>query len=535
MGQIELKIANGHVEFKVNEFIRLFSGEEVDKDLIDRIKGYSRVIDVKYNDSDNYNMNEVLDEERLEKFEIALKNVRENGLTCRYQSSVIYNKGNTYYKIDQVLEATKKLNNWVNEIRNARVDGRELTPYEKFLYAYEIVTQFDYALERKGDNSSLSRHMIHILTGDKIVCAGYSILLQHILNRLDIPCSYLEMVNTKGGGGHVVCLVYLNDAKYDINGLFVSEPTWGRDKGDKSGREYYYSFLSISQAREMYKDNNLDLSDEQLYKSKKRLFASIKGKEELKLRKKQLEERKANFLKNFQGYVVDDKKFYKRMTKEIKSSIKKLKLKQNEVTKHYRAHRAYHKMEDLIKALVNDTLYELDDFYDYKKFQDKESILSDETLKNLSKSKYSVEEIAEAYIKKMKEFTSKSDKEKLEYKFGKHLADIEEISDEQANRIAEERDKIMNAKHEPKMIKTWWRGYYTSMAPALKAVGMAQGFEENKAKCYALARSRGWTDKQFDFAHKLVCGQIYYKKPNLAELELEELNDEIVNYVDREK
>ncbi len=123
-------------------------------------------------------------------------------------------------EIEKAIEASRKLNDWVNEIKSARRKDKELSPYEKYLYAYDIVTKFSYNEEEKGQNNDISRHLITILTGDKIVCAGYANLLSELCNRLGLSC-YTQGVNKN----HAICYVRIDDDKWGIHGIYASDPT----------------------------------------------------------------------------------------------------------------------------------------------------------------------------------------------------------------------------------------------------------------------------------------------------------------------
>ena len=127
--------------------------------------------------------------------------------------------GHSDVSLEKALEASRKLNDWVNEIKSARLAGKELSPYEKYLYAYDIVTKFNYKEVDEGENKSISRTLMTVLTGDRIVCVGYASLLSEICNRLGIPCCEQFRKN------HALCYVRIDDDKWGIHGIYVSDPT----------------------------------------------------------------------------------------------------------------------------------------------------------------------------------------------------------------------------------------------------------------------------------------------------------------------
>ena len=52
-----------------------------------------------------------------------------------------------YYDMDKVIEANEFLYKTVNNIRNQRINGEKLSPYEQFLRAYIAVSKMEYQQE----------------------------------------------------------------------------------------------------------------------------------------------------------------------------------------------------------------------------------------------------------------------------------------------------------------------------------------------------------------------------------------------------
>ena len=133
------------------------------------------------------------------------------------------------FSAEQALEATRRFNTTVNHIKSLKVNGRPLSPLEKFYSAYNYVTQRMYNEVDLIENSALSRNLINVLTTDKIVCVGYTNWLIAILKELDIPCTYQSMIteNLETGevGNHATLAVRIVDPIYRVNGIFHSDPT----------------------------------------------------------------------------------------------------------------------------------------------------------------------------------------------------------------------------------------------------------------------------------------------------------------------
>lgn len=139
----------------------------------------------------------------------------------------IYSKFNGQtYSLDKVLEANRKLFEWAKLINSARVDGRELSPLEKYLYAFITVSNYyEYSMENADESPSVSRALVNVLTGDKIVCVGFAEMLSSVLNMVGVPCIKASVFIENAKTGHAVCLPYINDGLYNCNGIVYSDPT----------------------------------------------------------------------------------------------------------------------------------------------------------------------------------------------------------------------------------------------------------------------------------------------------------------------
>lgn len=224
------KVMNKHfwtIDISKEEFLSCNSAKEVielickkdenddffikNKDKID----YEIVINIK--NSINRNDDKVLfDEEETERLATITNGLKELQIDVKLQSNLL-SEG---FSVEQALIASRKVNDWVNEIKNAKNKGKPLSPYEQYLYAYDIVTQFNYKEVENGENLAKSRDLISVLNGDRIVCYGYASLLCEICNRLGIAC-YSQAVNKN----HQICFVKIDDERHNIHGIYASDPT----------------------------------------------------------------------------------------------------------------------------------------------------------------------------------------------------------------------------------------------------------------------------------------------------------------------
>lgn len=139
----------------------------------------------------------------------------------KYGKTILFDKR---FTVQQAISASKKINDVVAEINRMK-----LSPFEKFVYAYQYVTNRCYTEEGKGEEDFVSRNLVSILNGDKIVCVGYANMLATILNRVGVPCTTACVVSYSGDYlgyvNHAICSVRMVDPKYKIDGIYASDPT----------------------------------------------------------------------------------------------------------------------------------------------------------------------------------------------------------------------------------------------------------------------------------------------------------------------
>lgn len=120
-----------------------------------------------------------------------------------------------------------------------------LSPFERYLYAYDITKWFKKY--KKSDNKCDSRNLYKILDNEYMVCVGYSELLGDLLNKLGIKnkeysvavdvgldkikneAIVLDNATSLKKIAHERRLINLVDEKYGINGIYIADPTWDND------------------------------------------------------------------------------------------------------------------------------------------------------------------------------------------------------------------------------------------------------------------------------------------------------------------
>jgi len=121
-----------------------------------------------------------------------------------------------------------------------RIERYNLSPLEKIIYVYDEVKKREY--KKSNKDVCESRDLDRVLHGDAIVCVGYSNLFNAILKNLGIKALPLLSVSAN----HQRSLVYIEDSKYNICGVYVFDPTLDSKKSDKYINNYSYFGIKLS-------------------------------------------------------------------------------------------------------------------------------------------------------------------------------------------------------------------------------------------------------------------------------------------------
>ncbi len=147
---------------------------------------------------------------------------------------------NIYFKIkgnyslitfDEYKNTTYSINKKINEI-----ERYDFSVLEKIMYVYDMVRDKVYLEVDEGEDETHSRNLSSALLGNRIVCLGYSVIFQTLLNKLGIDCYKIILDNIDSYGGHVRVAVYVKDEKYDIDGVYFFDPTWDCKRNDDDNK-----------------------------------------------------------------------------------------------------------------------------------------------------------------------------------------------------------------------------------------------------------------------------------------------------------
>ena len=124
--------------------------------------------------------------------------------------------------------------NYVNNIKNY-VKHFNLSKIETAMFVYDLTRERTYK-ETTSNNISKSRSLSEVYNSEEIVCAGFSQIYSAILNELGIKSDTViyRNIDESKHFGHMANIIYINDNKYDISGVYETDVTWGSKKEDSN-------------------------------------------------------------------------------------------------------------------------------------------------------------------------------------------------------------------------------------------------------------------------------------------------------------
>ena len=125
-----------------------------------------------------------------------------------------------------------------------------LSPMETIMYVYDQVRNKVYKREGENEAYTKSRDLSEVLFGDKIVCAGYANMFYTYLDYLGIKSQivYLDPKDKDSKIGHVRNIIYINDKKYNIDGVYYFDLTEDRKRNENENL-YLYSYNYFAKTR----------------------------------------------------------------------------------------------------------------------------------------------------------------------------------------------------------------------------------------------------------------------------------------------
>ena len=265
----KLQNSSNNIEVTISKSLALKDSKIIEK--IRKTLPNSRVlIELKETEYDaNFNQSQIFDKEQLSTLML------EYSIASNY-NCVLSLKGNDWVDdklhrrniipVSKVIIASGKIEKWVDQINSAKVNGKPLSPFEKYLYAYQIVTQFKFTEKDLFEARDIAR----VLTGDSIVCAGFSQILSELCRRVGIPCKrqYIhieeETNDDKNKINHMECVVELVDEKYGIKGFYIADPTIDSyDSNIKDSNSINHALMNIDEYEDLYMNESIIIKDDE--------------------------------------------------------------------------------------------------------------------------------------------------------------------------------------------------------------------------------------------------------------------------------
>lgn len=205
------------------------------KEFIDRIKNIDIVIKAS-NTEKVFNFISSLNENEVSNVYINYQFSSENASVKDYKNMIS--------KINSLVHTIKSLN---------------LSELETVMVVYDIVKANEYK-KKSFDDPSLTRAVHNVVLGDGCVCAGFSNYFNFLLNELGIKSYPVILDHDNRITRHQRSIMYVNDKKYGVEGIYMFDPTYDCKKDDNFVNNYDYFLQSVSYFKKCFGDEFIDAS-----------------------------------------------------------------------------------------------------------------------------------------------------------------------------------------------------------------------------------------------------------------------------------
>lgn len=239
-----ISLINNHKDGNINLLSNIeFISIETDEELI-----------VKYIEKNPILKTQKIILPKIHKLDLSDLEETKNKFSKYIDNIYIYLEGNgTPISISESEKTVKAIDAIVDTIKKFN-----FSPLEQLMYVYDLTRDRIYTDEDSVNDSCLvSRDLTAALFGDKIVCAGFAKIFNVILKKLNIKSAYYNLVpNGKLSSGHVRNMVYVEDPKYNVRGVYLFDPTWDSKQkdGDNNFLKSYRFFAKTRTEIQEYDD-----------------------------------------------------------------------------------------------------------------------------------------------------------------------------------------------------------------------------------------------------------------------------------------
>ncbi len=203
------------------------------KEFIDRIKNIDIVIKAS-NTEKAFNFISSLNENEVSNVYVNYQFSSENASVKDYKNMI--------FKLHDLVHTIKSLN---------------LSELETVMVVYDIVKANEYK-KIPEDDPSLTRAVHNVVLGDGCVCAGFSNYFNFLLNELGIKSYPVILDHDNRITRHQRSIMYVNDKKYEVEGIYMFDPTYDCKKDDTFVNNYDYFLQSVSYFKKCFGDEYID-------------------------------------------------------------------------------------------------------------------------------------------------------------------------------------------------------------------------------------------------------------------------------------
>ncbi len=137
-----------------------------------------------------------------------------------------------------------------------KVNKTMFSPFEKAMYAYDLVRDRVYKKSSNENNPATSRELSYVLFGEEIVCLGFANIYNCVLQKLGIKSNVCYLMPSAGAKeGHARNIMYVNDDKYDIKGIYFSDTTFDAKRKDNN---FLHSYRYFCKPYSFFKNEKYD-------------------------------------------------------------------------------------------------------------------------------------------------------------------------------------------------------------------------------------------------------------------------------------
>ena len=157
------------------------------------------------------------------------------------------------YTLEELIQADTTLDLLINKINQSG-----LSQFEKYLYIYTYLANKRFKKEDVvGEEDYKPRDVISVMISDYIVCEGYARLMKYLCDNVGITCICQTLAINQGLEKHMNNLIYLDDDKYNIHGLYYSDVTWDNIGNDGQYNTFAFCLIPIDDVNKI--NSNLDI------------------------------------------------------------------------------------------------------------------------------------------------------------------------------------------------------------------------------------------------------------------------------------